>query len=110
MERKRTRWLREMDRRVGRFMERSGHRVERLMLGTLFVWFGLLKVFGQASRGVFFAPTLVERDVVETYSVNLLGRTEELRETFYAITMKRRLSNPQVVAVCNGAKAQLSKL
>lgn len=70
----------------------------------------LVKVFGQIGRGVFFAPRLVEHDVVETYSVELLGRTEEVRETFYAITMKRRLSNPMVVEVCDRAKTQLAGL
>jgi len=53
-----TRRLRELDRLVGRFMERSGHRVERLLLGGLFVWFGLLKVFGQDSATSIIAKTI----------------------------------------------------
>ena len=76
MERKRTRWLREMDRRVGRFMERSGHRVERLMLGTLFVWFGLLKVFGQESATSIIAKTVYLGPPEKT--VVLLGAWEAL--------------------------------
>jgi LysR family transcriptional activator of nhaA len=70
----------------------------------------LIKAFGQAGWGVFFAPTIVESDVIETYSVELLGRTEELRETFYAITMKRRLENRLVVEVCESAKSQLAAI
>lgn len=70
----------------------------------------LIKVFGQAGRGIFFAPTLVEADVVSTYSVELLGRSDDVRETFYAITMKRRLENPLVVQVCDSAKSQLAKM
>jgi uncharacterized membrane protein YkgB len=50
--------MREMDRAVGRFMERAGHRVERLMLGGLFVWFGMLKVFGQESATSIIAKTV----------------------------------------------------
>lgn len=52
------RTLRKLDRGVGRFMERSGHRVERMMLGGLFVWFGLLKVFGQESATSIIAKTV----------------------------------------------------
>jgi len=70
----------------------------------------LIKAFGQAGRGVFFAPRLVEADVIATYSVSLLGRTEEVKEAFYAITMKRRLENPLVVRVCDSAKTQLARL
>ncbi|MCA9624897.1 MAG: LysR family transcriptional regulator [Myxococcales bacterium] len=70
----------------------------------------LIKAFGQSGRGVFFAPTIVEADVMATFSVELLGRTDELREQFIAITMQRRLVNPVVVAVCDSAKRQLSRL
>ena len=47
-----------MDRTIGRFMVRSGHRVERFMLGGLFVWFGLLKLFGQESATSIIAKTV----------------------------------------------------
>lgn len=50
--------MREADRAVGRFMSRAGHRVERVMLGVLFVWFGLLKVFGQESATSVIAKTV----------------------------------------------------
>jgi LysR family transcriptional activator of nhaA len=70
----------------------------------------LIKAFGQAGRGVFFAPALVEADVVATYSVKLLGRVDEVRESFYAITTKRRLDNPLVMRVCDSAKSQLARL
>jgi len=70
------RWLRQMDRRVGRFMERAGHRVERLMLGGLFVWFGLLKVFGQESATSIIAKTVYLGPPEKT--VFLLGVWEAL--------------------------------
>jgi len=52
------RGARRADRIVGRVMERSGHRVERVMLGVLFVWFGLLKVAGEESATSIIAKTV----------------------------------------------------
>lgn len=50
--------MRSADRVMGRFMERTGHRVERVMLGGLFVWFGLLKVVGEESATSIIAKTV----------------------------------------------------
>lgn len=50
--------IRRVDRGIGRFMARSGHRVERLMLGGLFVWFGILKLLGEESATSIIAKTV----------------------------------------------------
>ncbi|MEM9694082.1 MAG: LysR family transcriptional regulator [Myxococcota bacterium] len=67
----------------------------------------LLKAFGQSGYGVFFVASLVERDVVETYSVDVLGRTNEVVETFYAIIIQRRVANPLVARICDAATSNL---
>jgi LysR family transcriptional activator of nhaA len=87
----------------------DGHKNEPLIVGEMDD-LGLIKAFGQAGRGIFIAPTLVEADVVATYSVKLLGRVDEVRESFFAITMKRRLDNPLILHVCDSAKSQLARL
>ncbi len=51
-------WVRRTDQRVGRFMDRTGHRVERMLLGGLFVWFGALKVAGEVSATSIIAKTI----------------------------------------------------
>jgi len=64
----------------------------------------LLKVFGADGVGLFAAPTVVEAEVMAQYGVQLLGRTDEVRERFYAISIERRLKNPAVVAISDAAR------
>ncbi|HEY0709850.1 MAG TPA: transcriptional activator NhaR [Polyangia bacterium] len=67
----------------------------------------LMKVFGADGRGIFVAPSAVEREVSEQFRVEVLGRTEEIRERFYAISIERRLKNPAVLAISNTARREL---
>jgi LysR family transcriptional activator of nhaA len=67
----------------------------------------LLKVFGQAGVGLFVVPTVVENEVRKQYNVRLVGRLEEVRERFYAISVERKLKHPAVVAVCDAARQRL---
>jgi LysR family transcriptional activator of nhaA len=67
----------------------------------------LLKVFGADGIGLFSAPTVVENEVMTQYGVQLLGRTAEVRERFYAISVERRLKNPAVVAISDAARHEL---
>ncbi len=46
------------DLAISRFMHRWGHFLHRVMLGGLFVWFGLLKVFGEKSATSIIADTV----------------------------------------------------
>ncbi len=64
----------------------------------------LLKVFGSDGVGVFPAPTIIEADVCRQYHVELLGRAPEVRERFYAISAERKLKNPAIVAISQGAR------
>ena len=47
----------------------------------------LLFQFGQSGAGIFPAPTIVEAQVRRTFNVRLVGRTRDVRERFYAITV-----------------------
>lgn len=67
----------------------------------------LMKTFGQAGLGVFCAPSVIEHEVMQQYKVQLIGRTEEVRERFYAITTERRLKHPAVRAISDAAKHRL---
>jgi len=64
----------------------------------------LLKVFGADGVGVFSAPTVIEADVSRQFGVQVLGRAPEVRERFYAISVERKLKNPAVVAISEGAR------
>lgn len=67
----------------------------------------LMKAFGREGRGVFMAPTVLEQETIEQFDVELLGRTDELVEDFYAVTVERRISHPCVVAITDAAKKEL---
>ncbi len=67
----------------------------------------LLKVFGQAGRGAFALPSVVEADVLAQYGVAVVGRSDVVKVRFYAITAERKLTHPAVVAIRDAARGQL---
>ncbi|MEY4544514.1 MAG: hypothetical protein RL685_709 [Pseudomonadota bacterium] len=67
----------------------------------------LLEAFGADGAGIFFAPTAVEAEVIRQHGVQLIGRVNEVRERFYAISVARRLSHAAVVAISDAARQEL---
>ncbi len=67
----------------------------------------LKKVFGATGVGVFAAPSAIETEVVEQYGVEVVGRTDEVRERFYAVSVERRLQHPAIVAISERARGRL---
>ena len=67
----------------------------------------LLKVFGQHGAGVFPAPEILAAEVRRQYRVKSVGRTNEVRERFYAITVERRIKHPAVAAITATAQREL---
>lgn len=67
----------------------------------------LLKALGQSGLGIFPAPSALEKDVQRQYGVRVVGRSEELRERVWAISVERRIKNPAVVAISEVARERL---
>lgn len=67
----------------------------------------LIKAFGQNGLGLFPAPTAVERDVLAQFDVRVVGRSEDLRERFWAISVERRVKHPAVAAILDAARERL---
>ncbi len=67
----------------------------------------LLKVFGQAGRGIFPAPTVVRDQVAKQYGVRPLGELEGVRERFYAISPERKIKHPAVLQIVARAKREI---
>lgn len=67
----------------------------------------LIRVFGLRGRGVFSAPTAIEAEMLAGTQLELLGRTDEVRQSYYAISVDRRLRHPAVVAIADSAKTEL---
>ncbi len=67
----------------------------------------LLKAFGEAGAGVFAAPTVIEDEICRMYRMSVIGRTDEIKERFYAISPERRLKHPSVVLITDTARTKL---
>jgi LysR family transcriptional regulator, transcriptional activator of nhaA len=67
----------------------------------------LLKAFGADGVGVFAGPSVVEAEVMAQYGVETIGRSDEVKERFYAISAERRLKHPAVVAISDAARHDL---
>jgi LysR family transcriptional activator of nhaA len=69
----------------------------------------LMTVFGHGAGSAFPAPAAIEPDVCRFYGVRVIGRTDGIRERYYAISAERRLKHPGVLSVTNAARDQLFK-
>jgi LysR family transcriptional activator of nhaA len=64
----------------------------------------LMKSFGRESGAVFPAPTVIERDICALYDVRVAGRAAAVRESYYVLSVERRLSHPAVLAITDTAR------
>ena len=67
----------------------------------------LLKVFGQTGTGIFPGPAAIEKEICRQYRVRAIGRIDEVREQYFAISVERRLKHPAVVAISTAAREEL---
>jgi LysR family transcriptional regulator, transcriptional activator of nhaA len=63
----------------------------------------LLTTFGQAGAGLFVAPSVLEKEVMRQFGVTVVGRLNDVRERYFAISVERRLKHPAVVAISEAA-------
>ncbi|WP_374518309.1 transcriptional activator NhaR [Undibacterium squillarum] len=64
----------------------------------------LMKAFGRAGTGFFFAPTAVKQDVISQYGVKAVFDIPDLTEEIYVLTTERRLQDPAVMAISKHAQ------
>lgn len=67
----------------------------------------LMAAFGREGRGVFMAPTVTEAKTVAQFAVEVIGRSDELVEEFFAVSVERRITHPCVVAITNAVRGEL---
>jgi LysR family transcriptional activator of nhaA len=67
----------------------------------------LLKTFSQAAVGICAVPSAIEKEVRGHYRMNVIGRTSEIQEHFFALSVERRLRHPAVVAISEAARNRL---
>lgn len=59
----------------------------------------LLKTFAASGLGVFPAGKLIEKDLKNTYGIDLLGCCDDIYEYFYAIHSEKKIQHPLVQAI-----------
>ncbi len=67
----------------------------------------LMKAFGQQGAGIFIAPAAIEKEVEVQYQVSAIGKIEQVKEQFYAISVERRIYHPVVSAIMEAARETL---
>jgi LysR family transcriptional activator of nhaA len=67
----------------------------------------LMTAFGREGRGVFMSPTVLEAETVAQFGVEVIGRSSELVEEFFAVSVERRITHPCVAAITHAARGQL---
>jgi LysR family transcriptional activator of nhaA len=82
------------------------HRITPQVVGE-FDDGALMGAFGREGRGVFVSPSVLEGETAAQYGVQVIGRSDELVEQFYAISVERRITHPCVVAITQSARAAL---
>lgn len=85
----------------------AAHKIRPRVIGE-FDDAALMKAFGGEGRGVFMTPSVLESETAAQYGVQVVGRTEELVEEFYAVTVERRVTHPCVAAITRRASRQLA--
>jgi len=67
----------------------------------------LMKAFGKREMGVFIGPTVIEAEIEAQYGAKAIGRTKEIVEEFFAISVERRVSHPCVIAIAEASRTRL---
>ncbi len=59
----------------------------------------LLLTFGRAGRGLFPAPSVLTKDVLEQFGAVEVGAMSQVREQIYAISNERKIKHPAIEAI-----------
>ena len=53
------------------------------------------------------SPSVLEPETIAQFGVEVIGRSSELVEEFYAVSVERRITHPCVVAITDAARGRL---
>jgi len=90
--------------RVLRWLEQHGVRPR--VVGE-FDDSAMMKAFGRAGAGLFFAPGVLADHICKQYQVEEFGEAHDVLDQVYAITTERRISHPATVAISQEARKHL---
>lgn len=90
--------------RLGQWL--GGHKLKPHMVGE-FDDSAMPMALGHLGHGVFMAPMVLDESMQAQYGVKRLGEATDLIESYYVITVERRLTHPGVVAITQAAREGL---
>ncbi len=96
----------QLRRTIDQWLDRLGIRAR---IVAEFEDSALLKAFGQDALGAFPAPLAIERMLRRQFDVERVGRSEGVKERYFAISAERRLHDPAVVAIFEAARRRLPR-
>jgi LysR family transcriptional activator of nhaA len=67
----------------------------------------LAAVLGEAELGAFVAPEVVADELRRRFKVQVVGRLADVRQSFYAISIERKIKHPAVMAICEVARKHI---
>lgn len=90
--------------RLGQWL--GAHKLKPRIIGE-FDDNALPNALGHLGHGVFMSPMVLDESVRAQYGVKRLGEAKDLVESFYVITVERRIRHPGVVAITQAAREGL---
>ena len=64
----------------------------------------LMKVMAADGKGFIPVPSLVRQEALDRYGLEIIGATEDYLDSFYAITVERRIDHPAVALITKRAE------
>ncbi len=67
----------------------------------------LTREWGETGLGVFPVPDVVVNDILRRWDLQIVGQAPELKQSFYAISVERKIRHPAVLAICEVARKSI---
>lgn len=67
----------------------------------------LASVLGEKALGVLAAPDVIAKELANRYALQLVGRAQDIRQRFFAISVERKIKHPAVAAICEVARKKI---
>jgi LysR family transcriptional activator of nhaA len=84
----------------------DAHKVRPLVMGE-FDDSALITVFAQSGVGSFAVPSVIAEELAKELGVEIVASLDGIIEQYFAISLERRVKNPAVSAICEGARSAL---
>lgn len=68
----------------------------------------LMKNFGREGTGVFMAASVLDAETITQYGVEVIGHTDEIIESFFGVSLERRITHPCVAAITDFARKKFT--